>query len=125
MLLARGRAADRLTLALGGWILSCGLFLVIGVLTPVDMRHYLAAIPAIAIAAGSGAAWAWHDGWPRHRILWRLAAAFSCGLVLWLGGVLWRGAGGVRAALGAFAVSSIVLVGHQGSYNDATFVTSF
>jgi hypothetical protein len=76
VLLARGRAADRLTLALSGWILSCGLFLVIGVLTPVDMRHYLAAIPAIAIAAGSGAAWAWHDGWPRHRILWRLAAAF-------------------------------------------------
>jgi hypothetical protein len=75
VLLARGRAADRLTLALSGWILSCGLFLVIGVLTPVDMRHYLAAIPVIAIAAGSGAAWAWHDGWPRHRILWRLAAA--------------------------------------------------
>jgi len=73
--LARGRAADRLTLALGGWILSCGVFLVIGVLTPVDMRHYLAAIPAIAIAAGSGAAWAWHDGWPRHRMLCRLAAA--------------------------------------------------
>jgi hypothetical protein len=64
-----------LTLALGGWILSCGVFLVIGVLTPVDMRHYLAAIPAIAIAAGYGAAWAWQDGWPQHRMLVRLTAA--------------------------------------------------
>ena len=45
-MLARARATDRLTLALTGWILSCAVFLVIGVLTPVDMRHYLAAVPA-------------------------------------------------------------------------------
>jgi hypothetical protein len=68
------RATDRLTLTLAGWILACAAFLVIGVLTPVDMRYYLAAIPAIAIAAGYGAAWAWSDGRPRPR-LWRLTAA--------------------------------------------------
>ena len=39
------------------------------------MRHYLAAVPVLAIAAGYGAAWAWSDGWPAHRRLWRVTAA--------------------------------------------------
>jgi hypothetical protein len=69
------RATDRLSLTLAGWILACLAFLAIGVLTPVDMRYYLAAVPAIAIAAGYGAAWAWSEGWPRHRTLWRVTAA--------------------------------------------------
>jgi hypothetical protein len=73
--LARTRGTDRLTLALTGWILSCLAFLVIGILTPVDMRHYLAAVPAVAIAAGYGAAWSWSEGWPQQRALWRVAAA--------------------------------------------------
>jgi len=68
------RTGDRLTLAVGGWILACLAFLALGVLTPVDMRAYLAALPALAIAAGSGAAWAWNAGGPRRR-LWRLTAA--------------------------------------------------
>jgi hypothetical protein len=68
-------AADRLTLTLGGWLTACVAFLVLGILTPVDMRYYLAALPALAIGAGVGAAWAWDDGGPRHRRLWRLAAA--------------------------------------------------
>jgi len=67
--------ADRLTLTLGGWMTSCFAFFVLGMLTPVDMRYYLAALPALAIAAGDGATWAWNDGWPLHRQLWRLAAA--------------------------------------------------
>lgn len=73
--LARRRAADALTLALAGWMASCAVFLGLGILTPVDMRYYLAALPALAIAAGYGAAWAWNDGWPLHRTLWRFAAA--------------------------------------------------
>lgn len=73
--LARGRGRDRLALTLAGWMASCFAFLALGILTPVDMRYYLAALPAIAIAAGYGAAWAWTDGWPLHRRLWRLAAA--------------------------------------------------
>jgi hypothetical protein len=80
--LARRRAADRLTLTLAGWTVSCLAFLAIGILTPVDMRYYLAVIPAVAIAAGSGAAWAWSDGWPLHRTLWRVTAAvFLAGTV--------------------------------------------
>jgi hypothetical protein len=39
------------------------------------MRYYLAALPAIAIAAGYGAAWAWSGGWPTHQRLWRVTAA--------------------------------------------------
>jgi hypothetical protein len=66
---------DRLTLAAAAWTLGCLLFLALGVLTPVDMRYYLAELPALAIAAGFGAAWAWSEGWPMHRGLWRLAAA--------------------------------------------------
>jgi len=73
--LARRRETDRLALALGGWALACALFLAIGIVTPVDMRHYLAAVPALAIAAGYGATWAWNDPWPTHRTLWRVTAA--------------------------------------------------
>ncbi len=73
--LARLRARDRLTLTLAGWLLSCLGFLVVGVVTPVDMRHYLAAVPAIAVTAGYGAAWAWEEGWPLHQTLWRVTAA--------------------------------------------------
>lgn len=56
---------------------------------------------------------------------WLLAAAFCVPPVLCFGALLVRSLRGLSATLGAFAVSSIVLVGHQGSYNDATFVTSF
>ena len=73
--LSRRRAHDRLTLTLAGWALSCVAFLALGILTPVDMRYYLAAVPVIAIAAAYGAAWAWKEGWPLHRTLWRVTAA--------------------------------------------------
>ena len=87
--LARRRTGERLTLALAGWTLACGLFLVLGVLTPVDMRSYLAVLPAVAIAAGSGAAWAWSGASAPHRTIWRvstaafLAATVSTGFHAW------------------------------------------
>jgi len=55
----RRPAADRLPLAVAGWSLACGAFLVLGVLTPVDMRYYLAAVPAVAVAAAVGASAGW------------------------------------------------------------------
>jgi hypothetical protein len=55
-------ARDRTSLAAAGWILTCGLFLVLGILTPVDMRYYLAAIPALALVAAAGSAIAWTSG---------------------------------------------------------------
>ena len=45
---------DQLTLATIGWGCACLAFLVLGILTPVDMRYYLTAIPALAVAAGIG-----------------------------------------------------------------------
>lgn len=56
------RSRDRLALALLGWTASCVVFFTIGVFTPVDMRYYLAAIPAVAIAGAAGASWMWMGG---------------------------------------------------------------
>jgi hypothetical protein len=55
-------ARDRLTLAVAGWAAACVGFLLLGVLTPVDMRHYLAAIPVVAITGALGAGTAWAAG---------------------------------------------------------------
>jgi hypothetical protein len=85
----RTARTDRLTLALAGWALACVAFLVLGVLTPVDMRYYLAAIPVMAIAAGTGASAAW-----RHNGRSRAAAAI---LLAW---VLINGVHGWWTALG-------------------------
>jgi hypothetical protein len=51
-----------LTLAVSGWGLACAAFFVLGIVTPVDMRYYLASIPAIALAAGYGASAGWYAG---------------------------------------------------------------
>jgi hypothetical protein len=87
--LVRRHGRERLTLAFEGWVLSCLVFLVIGILTPVDMRYYLASVPAVAIAAGLGAAWAWRRDSGSHQVLWRvtagvfLAAAIATGVHSW------------------------------------------
>jgi hypothetical protein len=90
--LTRRRGADRLTLALGGWMLACVAFLALGVLTPVDMRYYLASLPAMAIAAGYGVAWSWSEGWPAHQRLWRVIAAVFLAATLSTGVQAWWGA---------------------------------
>jgi hypothetical protein len=59
-----------------GWLAGCGLFLIAGVLTPVDLRYYLAAIPVVATLAGFGAVSLWSGG-----AAGRTAAA---ALLLWL-----------------------------------------
>ena len=73
--LYRHGARDRLTLATAGWALSCTLFLIIGIITPVDMRYYLAAVPAVAIAAAGGvggtlASRARSASWRAHCLPW-------------------------------------------------------
>lgn len=52
----------RLSLTLAGWAAGCFAFLVLGVVTPVDMRYYLAFYPAMAVLAGVGASWLWRAG---------------------------------------------------------------
>jgi hypothetical protein len=70
------RGRDRLSLALVAWGISCAVFLAFRVLAPVDApfqryadefihRVYGMTLPAAAILAASGAAWAWrrNTGW--------------------------------------------------------------
>ena len=87
----RRRAGDGLDLATAGWAAACLLFLSIGILTPVDMRYYLAALPALGIAAGYGAAAAWNDTPAETRVLWRVAAGVSVALVVAQGVRHWWG----------------------------------
>jgi hypothetical protein len=84
-----GRAADALTLTVGGWTLACAAFLAIGILTPVDMRYYLAASPVVAVAAAYGAAAAWTDSPAPSRGWWRIAAAALLAGAVWIGFEHW------------------------------------
>jgi hypothetical protein len=80
----RRGARDRSTLAVIGWLVACGLFLLLGILTPVDMRYYLAAIPALAFLGAVGAASAWTDGGiPRIAAAVLLSGTIYAGLHAW------------------------------------------
>lgn len=77
----RRDAGTRVALAAGGWALACVLFLVAGIVTPVDMRHYLAVIPAVAIAGGVAAAHGYvSGGWRRTLAL----VLFGWAIVIYL-----------------------------------------
>jgi hypothetical protein len=73
---------------LAAWSLGCAIFLAGGVLTPIDMRHYLAWFPALAVLAALGASSAWRSGVPaRIAAAVLLAWAGWLGLAQWLAGV--------------------------------------
>jgi hypothetical protein len=84
------RQRDRLALTVAGWTAACALFLAIGILTPVDLRYYLAAVPVFAIAAADGGAWAIRDAPAKYKPLWLaggallLGAAITTGIRTWL-----------------------------------------
>jgi hypothetical protein len=80
----RRGARDPLTLAVSAWVISSVLFLALGVLTPVDMRYYLAVIPAIAILAAHGASTLWSGRGPA-----RVIAVASLIWVVWAGVATW------------------------------------
>jgi hypothetical protein len=80
----RRGARDNLTLVVAAWCLTCAAFLLLGVFTPVDMRHYLASLPAVAILAGAGASGGWAAGGRR-----RLVTTGLLGWAAWLGIVAW------------------------------------
>jgi hypothetical protein len=69
------------------WLGVCVFFLVAGIVTPVDMRHYLAAMPAVAIVVAAGAV----EGWRRGGV-WRLAVCAMTLAAAWIGVTAWRGA---------------------------------
>ena len=62
----RRGARDRVTLSSAGWVVTCGLFFALGILTPVDMRYYLALTPVVAITAAIGGAIGWTSRGPQR-----------------------------------------------------------
>ena len=69
------RPLDRFARVMLAWVVTCAAFLVLGLLTPIDMRYYLAVYPALAVLGGSGVQWALARG--------PLAAAGAVVLVGW------------------------------------------
>jgi hypothetical protein len=80
----RQGARDRLSLSAAAWGISCALFLALGILTPVDMRYYLASIPAVAVAAAAGASALWAEsGTGRALAAILLVWAVTIGVATW------------------------------------------
>jgi len=75
---------DRLRLVLGAWVASCLVFFVVGLLTPVELRYHLAALPVVAILAGLG----WSRGWRAHR-RWRAALILLAAWMIKVGVTAW------------------------------------
>lgn len=80
----RQGARDRLTLSAAAWGTSCALFLALGILTPLDMRYYLASIPVVAVAGAAGASTLWAGGGAGRGIAAILLMwAVSVGVATW------------------------------------------
>jgi hypothetical protein len=80
--LVRRRPIEIAGMAVVMWIAAALLFQIIGIVTPVDMRHALAALPAVAVLAALGFGWGWrYGGWLRLALA--LLAAWSA----WQAGV--------------------------------------
>jgi hypothetical protein len=69
------------------WLAVCVLFLVAGIITPVDMRHYLAAMPAVAVVIAAGGVSGWRRGGG-----WRLAVCALTLVAVWVAVLAWHGA---------------------------------
>ena len=78
------RGGERLTLTIAGLAAACLAFLALGIVTPVDMRYYVSALPAVALTGAAGASYWWHAGSWR-----RLAAAAMLAWVAWDGLGTW------------------------------------
>jgi hypothetical protein len=86
-LLWQWRARDRVTLSAIGWGVACLLFLVLGILTPVDMRYYLASIPIVALVGAVGAS----SAWQAHGVQ-RVVASVLLGWTILIAARAWWGA---------------------------------
>jgi len=72
----RERLRDPFWIVVNGWLFACLGFLALGVLTPVDFRHYYAAMPAVAILAAHAIVTMWR----KNAGPWRAVAAGLAGL---------------------------------------------
>lgn len=85
VLLWRRAMRDPVSLMLVAWIGVCGLFLVVGVLTPFDVRYYLWGAPAIAALAGHAVFSAWNRGtWGRASAVSAMVWAVIVGVGYWM-----------------------------------------
>ncbi len=92
--LSRDSISPRLTLLLLGWAGVCLVFLVIGIVTPIQMRYHFAAFPALAIAAAFACSWAW-----RHGVAFRVAIGALLIAGVWDGIAQWSWAMSTYARL--------------------------
>jgi hypothetical protein len=58
----RHRQSDQLTLSILGWTMACTAFLLVGIVSPLGVRYYLALLPVVAVMAGFGASAGWSAG---------------------------------------------------------------
>jgi hypothetical protein len=82
----RARLAYPISVLLVGWLGAAVAFLAIGIVTPVDLRHFYAAVPAVAVLSALGCSWLWRRG------AWTAAAAVVLGV--WAIWVAWHEAPG-------------------------------
>ncbi|HTK28846.1 MAG TPA: hypothetical protein VL309_04815 [Vicinamibacterales bacterium] len=74
----------RLVRLLAGWAGACVAFLLLGIVTPVQMRTYFAVFPVLAVGAAFGWTWAW-----RGRLPLRVAAVVVLAAAVWVGCRQW------------------------------------
>lgn len=84
--IARDRSPSPIRMLVVMWLAACGLFMIIGIITPVDLRHLLAALPVIGMFAAIGFASLWRSG-PAGRLA-AVAAAVWMG---WVTAISWVG----------------------------------
>lgn len=82
----KDRRPSPIATLLGMWLAACGLFMIVGIVTPVDLRHLLAALPVIGILAAIGFASLWRAG-----ITARVAGLAAAAWMVWVAAVSWTG----------------------------------
>jgi hypothetical protein len=75
---------SRLTLLLAAWAGSSLVFLIAGLISPIQMRYHFAAFPAVALAAAFGWSWAWHG-----RLTMQIGATLLLAAAAWVGLQQW------------------------------------
>ncbi len=68
-----------LSLSLIGWLAASFFFVVLGILTPMNMRPYLVMSPGIAMLMGMGAVWMWG-----RNLVGKAAAAALMSWAIWI-----------------------------------------
>ena len=82
--LARHRPHESAAMIIAVWLAACLAFIAVGIVTPVDLRHGLAAVPLVAALAAVG----WSTCWRAGRV-GRVVATLAAVGVGWVGAASW------------------------------------